>query len=120
MTDQDINEAIALHLGWTKETKEIEHQDGYQWTEVVTHWRTPGGTRISCCEDYCNDLNAMHAIEEIELNPHDGSSDDYGDHIRKVIAIREGIELHEVNVWHAKSRQRAEAFLRTIGKWRTK
>lgn len=115
MTDQEINEAIAFHLGWTKETKEIEHQDGYQWTEVVTHWRTPGGTRFSSCEDYCNDLNAMHEAEECLCG--------------QFIDDCEAIDVYQSNLsmilggkfWkycHAYARDRARAFLMTIGKWR--
>lgn len=116
MTDQEINETIALHLGWTKETKEIEHQDGYQWTEVVTHWRIPGGARISSCPDYCNDLNAMHGAEKVLFA---GYEDDpeacalWSDYTTNVI-----IACKAYMSYHATARQKAEAFLRTIGKLR--
>jgi len=52
--------------------------------------------------DYCNDLNAMHEVEKTLTDHWDGF------HFRNHIA----------NNVHATARQRAEAYLRTIGKWR--
>jgi len=58
--------------------------------------------------DYCNDLNAMHEAEKTLQH--------YGVFVDKLAEImgqpRQGIML--VN---ATAAQRAEAFLRTIGKW---
>jgi len=69
--------------------------------------------------NYCNDLNAMHEAERIAFEPyHDGSGDKYGYELVSVIVAHENCERHEVQVWFATAAQRAEAFLRTIGKWK--
>ncbi len=62
--------------------------------------------------NYCNDLNAMHKAEKVILNKVSkqrcylkwlGWEDDYMATI--------------ITLCHATARQRAEAFLRTLGKW---
>jgi hypothetical protein len=76
MTDQQINVAIATHLGITRGVP-----------------------------DFSGDLNEMHEAEKTL------SEDQMWIMARK-------IELNE-NRWyfHASARERAEAFLRTLGKW---
>lgn len=61
------------------------------------HWK--------CAKDYCTDLNAMHEAEKVFDCPelYDGN----------LIKVCEGVQY----MWHATARQRAEAFLRTLGKW---
>ena len=92
MTDEQINAAIAEACGWRKE-------DGvYMWTV----------NRIDCtCPelwDWCTDLNAMHEAEKrltsMQLL-------DYVSFLSDA--------CYEATV--AAARQRAEAFLRTLGKW---
>jgi hypothetical protein len=56
------------------------------------------------CPDYCTDLNAMHEAEET-LTVEEWS--DYVEHLPS--RWEEAI--------HAAARQRAEAFLKTLGKW---
>ena len=56
-------------------------------------------------KDYCADLNAMHEAEEI-LSPHQ----------RDQMRLRLNMALGD-EYWRATARQRAEAFLRTLGKW---
>ena len=60
--------------------------------------------------DYCNDLNAMHEAEKV-------LTDDQCVFFRT--HLRERLEDYPASlyVWHANARQRAEAFLRTLGKW---
>lgn len=63
--------------------------------------------------DYPNDLNAMHGAEGFIIGAAlAGRNTD-------VIYAR---ELSKVNstrpIWHSTAAQRAEAFLRTIGKWK--
>jgi hypothetical protein len=60
--------------------------------------------------DYCTDLNAMHEAEEVLT---DVQCLFFRTH------LRERLENHPASlyVWHATARQRAEAFLRTLGKW---
>ena len=95
MTDAQINQAIAKACGWRKE-------DGvYMWTV----------NRIDCtCPelwDWCNDLNAMHDAEKMLTNSNMYVME-Y--HIKAMV---KGHGFY----FHATARQRAEAFLRTLGKW---
>jgi len=101
MTTQEINAAIATACGWRKE-------DG------VYMWTTNG---IDCTYpelwDWCNDLNAMHGAEKVlkgyeqiatyvwhlENRSEDWSTDEH------------------MMATHATARERAEAFLRTLGLW---
>jgi hypothetical protein len=55
--------------------------------------------------DYCNDLNEMHEAEKM---------------LNKEQWVTYGRELSRLGVFpmvHATARQRAEAFLKTLGKW---
>jgi hypothetical protein len=60
--------------------------------------------------NYCTDLNAMHEAEKV-------LTDEQCVFIR--LHLRERLENHPASryVWNATARQRAEAFLRTLGKW---
>ena len=92
MTNKQINAAIAKVCGWRKE-------DGvYMWTADGIDWTSPD------LRDYCNDLNSMH---EAEKTLKQMVLDEY---------IAQLFDLcHEATI--ATARQRAEAFLRTLGKW---
>jgi len=92
MTDDQINAAIAEACGWRKE-------------EGFYVWHGNGIDR-TCWElwDWCNDLNAMHEAEKM-LTP-----TQIEDYIIEVMQFS-----HEPML--ATARQRAEAFLRTLGKW---
>ena len=70
--------------------------------------RDATGKRIA---DYLNDLNAMHEAEEV-LDPDDYAQ--YEQNLRKTYPVFMGGGFH---LLHATAEQRAEAFLRTIGKW---
>ncbi len=92
MTNEQINIAIAEACGWGND--DIER--GYtlcQFSESVP--------------DYCNDLNAMHEAEMM-LKSEDCHT--YGCYCSN---------LYEDfgNTVSLTARQRAEAFLKTIGKW---
>ena len=64
--------------------------------------------------NYLNDLNAIHEVENI-LNADQMVSYDY--HLDRVVGNgRQGLNI-EYFLWSATASQRAEAFLRTIGKW---
>jgi hypothetical protein len=64
--------------------------------------------------NYPFDLNAMHEVETI-LNADQMVSYDY--HLDRVVGNgRQGLNI-EYFLWSATAAQRAEAFLRTIGKW---
>jgi hypothetical protein len=100
MTNEQINAAIADVCGWVPDCDR-----GICWDQ--------NGNAIITCPDYCNDLNAMHEAEKaINISYYREYTNDLYD-----IACR----IHkETGVWmpySATARQRAEAFLRTLGKW---
>ena len=100
MTDKQINTAIAEACGWRKE-------DGvYMWTA--------NGIDCTCPElwDWANDLNAMHEAEKV-LVPRscNNFSENWWNYSKNLACISDGRSIH------ATARQRAEAFLRTLGKW---
>ena len=66
-------------------------------TDADPHWK--------CAKNYCNDLNAMHEAEKmLDFNQLRDMEDS--------VSFR-----FAVLPFHATAAQRAEAFLRTLGKW---
>lgn len=105
MTNEQINIAIAEACGWT----EIE-----QYTQAVDGWYgyEPENGPHSKIPDYCNDLNAMHEAEKVLRKPMKGSDTDtiIGDRMHKYAELIG-------YAFDASASQRAEAFLKTLGKW---
>jgi hypothetical protein len=96
MTEQEINAAIAEACGWA----EIKRRaTGIRLNEL--------GYRSDCEQipNYVGDLNAMHEAEKGLEDP-----DCYEEWLADVCG---GTSY----LFHATARQRAQAFLRTIGKW---
>lgn len=106
MTDREINEAIAETCG----------------IKICRHPLRFGGP--PCCNgitrplDYCHDLNAMHDAEKALSHPH--LCYVYQVELEKLLGIAGGMGRGNYDewVWNASARQRAEAFLRTVGKWK--
>lgn len=99
MTDEQINCAIADACGWRKE-------DGvYMWTA--------NGIDCTCHElwDWCNDLNAMHQAEKTL------TGDLQNVFVYELRWITKSKFWSDFKHCHASARQRAEAFLRVVGKW---
>jgi hypothetical protein len=74
-------------------------------------WHDPSGTPIGFTPDYLSNLNAMHEAEKVLITQLK---------VRAYATLLCSICEHAtpmVPVWHATASQRAEAFLRTIGKW---
>ena len=109
MSNEDINKAIAEFCGWNQKSSHFGGATGI-WTDSsgVDHTRFP---------DYCKDLNAMHEAEETLV-----SEEQCFIFARELAMLVKGF-AHDPflgvssYIWHATARQRAEAFLRTIGKW---
>jgi hypothetical protein len=97
MTDKEINVAIAQACGW-KEVRVNGNAGIYKGFDNGAELRPD-------LPDYCTDLNAMHEAETT-------LSDD------QLWRMAREIERNEEQ-WYfrATARQRAEAFLRTLGKW---
>lgn len=103
MTPNEINRAIALHLGWIPCHKR----------DCKNHWTNPCGTE-SNLPDYCGDLNAIHEAEK--------TLDEEQTFTQIQLLLPppfcdkpswRGVAM----ILQATAAQRAEAFLRTVGKW---
>jgi len=98
MTDEQINQRIAEACGWTDFVTHPEF--GLMGVAPDTHGLRTG------VEWYTVDLNAMHEAEESLKGKQFGA---YGNALTDIEGSLWGIR--------ATARQRAEAFLRTLGKW---
>ena len=117
MTPEQINIAIAEHMGW----KEIE-------TFAPESFREPEGIDPDlklqrAIPDYCNSLDAMFKAEKTLLGGpkffSKGGKSTYIWNLKNVCALGKNLNFDK-NFYlliHIPARQRAEAFLKTIGKW---
>lgn len=108
MSDREINIAIAEACGW--KDLEIEDFSEYGVPVFMLMGSNNTGTRLAP-PDYCNDLNAMHEAEKVLLSEF-GNLAPYNKHLAYATCASGEPR------YHATARQRAEAFLRTIGKWK--
>jgi hypothetical protein len=105
MKPEEINRAIAEVCGvhYHRPTEEEIKRGSYYQYEP----------------DYCGNLNTMHEAEKF-LNPGDRFSRwcDYWDHLRAITcgSFDSDISADCRAMLHATARQRAEAFLRTVGR----
>lgn len=98
MTDKQINEAIAEACGWVPDC-----DGGICWDQYGAPLITP--------PNYCNDLNAMHEAEKIMTK---AQWEDFVEHLTtNFYSVSDAWK----DACHATARQRAEALLRTLGKW---
>jgi len=98
MTNEQINKVIAETCGW------IERPT---CTDFLGNPLLP--------PDYCNDLNAMH---EAEKRLSEKQTRTFAFMLAQVLETSPTVDLDDqfLNI-HATAIQRAEAFLKTIGKW---
>lgn len=120
MTDDEIRIAIAEACGLNTK-KEV--------LGGVFVYRDKQGYPVAALPNYCHDLNAMHEAERIlccgtNNNPSSGDKwSIYLDLLRLLICedADEPVNVDLETEWDmvtATAHQRAEAFLRTIGKWK--
>ena len=117
MTDDQINAAIAEVCGWT------DIHDSGPWHNHKL-WGYPpelqgqGGNAYKYMPDYCKDLNAMRQAEMVAL----GGSTAWLEFAVNLMRVLEAEQMSELDgmtrILQATARQRAEAFLRTVGKWK--
>ena len=98
--------AIAEACGW----KHIAFNRG---------WIKAGDGETQCViPDYLNDLNAMHGAEQCLWRKDFLARDTFIDHLARILnpvhGYRDQLGQHLLD---ATAAQRAEAFLRTLGKW---
>jgi hypothetical protein len=98
MTDEQINIAIAKACGWKINAK------AFLAKPLDKEWQY-----LDTIPDYCNDLNAMHEAVRI-LESRERIT--YSDLLHQIAGY------HSYDVSEATARQRAEAFLKTINKWK--
>ena len=92
MTPEQQRIAIAEACGWTTKHKGL-------WVERLQTY--------AALPNYLNDLNAMHELEGILTN-------------EQIEVYCSFLQKPQWGIWwgiHATAAQRAEAFIRTIGKW---
>ena len=113
MTKEQINIAIAESLGWSifhrndkGEIKSWKHPDGSIWQEPWVPLR------------FTEDLNAMHEVEKSIIDPR--KMLDYFNHLSRYNDPDARSIQDSFNIITATALQRAEAYLRTIGKWNEK
>ncbi len=117
MTDNEIRIAIAEACGW----KWIASYHGYEWALkgpngcIVRCWDGERGFANTELPDYPNDLNAMRDAEGI-LNTQQQVH--YGEILEAITKSHRHWKHVRFDLAHATARQRAEAFLRTLGKWK--
>lgn len=68
--------------------------------------------------DYLNDLNAIHEAEKVLCDAINGQCKKYYENLFYTL-MRDGGEPSRFGMLHATASQRAESFLKTIGKWQT-
>ena len=76
----------------------------------------PVTLRKAATPAYSTDLNAMHEAEKVILQNAD-TGYDYDCNMNVVCETWEDGVMNYMKLWHATAAQRAEAFLRTIGKY---
>lgn len=107
MNEQDINITIATECGfhvpkWIGD--EYDSECGICGCKPASHKMWP---------DYINDLNAMHEAEKILIEQ--DRWERYEDELCNVVSHQNEFPQEII---HATACQRAEAFLRTIDKWK--
>jgi hypothetical protein len=109
MSEEQINTTIAEACGWKKPDHPNAMALKQGWVSSDRWWVNPHG-ELKFAHDipnYCTDLNAMHEAEEV-LNE---------DQVARYVTIL-CLEVQLTpQLYHATARQRAEAFLCTLGKW---
>jgi hypothetical protein len=115
--------AIAEYCGW-KDVRGVTHlgippENGMLFPYPEHHeedWRLKPFHGIP---DYLNDLNAMHEAEKMLYNDKN-QSERYAEFLLDVLEVPSpfiGTARCAFLTNHATAAQRAEAFLKTIGKW---
>ena len=89
--------AIAEACGWTNEHKGL-------WVESLKTY--------AALPNYTEDLNAMHDAEKVLIRPNLYAKGGWGMYLSYLSKVTD--EQHPID---ATAAQRAEAFLRAVGKW---
>jgi hypothetical protein len=124
MSDDEINEAIAAHCGWDFDPEWAHEWDSRgRWVEEP---ETKQRKFRHAVPRYTHDLNAMHEAERsldaiskwVGDENASCAEEAYMDWLARVVTSSDGKFADDWQLCHATARQRAEAFLRTINKWK--
>lgn len=109
MKPEDINRAIAEHLGWRCQRHVSDENKA--WATMC--WIRPGNEewQQEQIPNYAEDLNAMHEAEKTLTD------EDFEQHYGPFLGAAAHARSRRALIC-ATAAQRAEAFVRTIGKWR--
>jgi hypothetical protein len=105
--------AIAEYLGYIDVREYVVDMDNDYLSLMGRKYKKGPLIRIP---DYLNDLNAMHEVETHLLNKEGDDWGIYCDNLMDIIVSAAGYSAAELYC-HASAATRAEAFLKTIGKW---
>lgn len=125
MTPQQINQAIAEHLGWTdfytanKAGKRNPHgQHLFGHNPATCEDSTFGGKEFREVPNFYGDLNACHEMEKsLKDTPVYNFWYGYFQHLSCVCGNSSNNNIRLYRCITATAPQRCEAFLRTVGKW---
>ena len=106
--------AIAEYLGYIDVREYAEDMDNYYLSLMGRKYRKGPLFHIP---NYLNDLNAIHEAEEHLQSHH--LCYEYNNILYNILGNTVGNRADKPHhwTWHATAEQRAEAFLKTIGKW---
>jgi len=110
MTEQEMNVAIAEACGWRFEESIAIRPDGWRMHSYINN---PKG---EFTPNYTTDFNAMHeAVATLSFTQRRL----YRLELQRVVSsgLKEGVLVEMSECIDATARQRAEAFLRTVGRW---
>jgi hypothetical protein len=120
MTPEAQRIAIAEACGWRNVRKEPPFDKPWDAPLGTSPRATYSGEGFEKVPDYLRDLNAMNEAEKVLTND-DADSGSQWSYVQQLIHITkaESMEMHRevFIVSTATAAQRAEAFLRTLGKW---
>lgn len=106
MTDEQINIEIAQHLGW----RAIAFSYGIGVIGIPPARNECDPVHLKSVM-WTADLNAMHEAEKVLTKAQ------WGDFVEHLTTDFYSVSDAWKDACHATARQRAEAFLRTLGKW---
>jgi hypothetical protein len=120
MKTEEQRIAIAEACGW----KDVAPRRWSGYTDTYDPLCTPADSIGSPAKywgyvpDYLNDLNAMHEAEKV-LDDRNRQCVRYAEELERVLARahEKCLDPSRFGMIHATADQRAEAFLRTIGRW---
>jgi hypothetical protein len=114
--------AIAEACGWDCDPIEArEWKSRGQWARKLGDSEDNLASMNMSIPDYLNDLNAMHEAEKCFEGKVEFDVSDYMSHIAAIILTEAGLRTDghcgSYRIVNATASQRAEAFLKTLGKW---